>query len=763
MTTEQVNDHVTAVALRAIAIAHEHQHERATLEHILAALLERSDVQTCLTDFGIDHQALQTEIATFLIDTTHQRVQEAPGRSREFDMVMGRTIAFTQFSSRRAPNGVDILVQLVQMPADSLAVTLLLRANLDTLRLKRYLAHGIVRHTVRGDPETDNAPTDQTDAISYIKKYCTDLNDLAKTGKIDPMIGRLTELDRITQIIARRTKNNVALVGESGTGKTAIVEGLAYNIVHGDVPMVLRNSTIWSLDVGALVAGTRLRGDFEERIKFLLKAFALIQHDGPILFIDEIHTIMDAGSGHKGSTLDVSNLLKPALARGALRCIGSTTDKDWRQYFEKDRALLRRFKKLLIDEPSSADTKLILRGQRDAYERYHDVSYTDAALDAAVDLTVRYVHDARLPDKAIDVIDEAGARQRITDEGRQRLIDVAEVEIEVGRIVKIPANEIQESEAVKFQRLESDLMATVFGQTTAIRALVDAALINRAGLRAANKPEGSFLFVGPSGVGKSETARQLAKTLGLPLVKFDMSEYIERHSVAKFIGAPPGYVGFGDGGAGDGLLINAVDKNPACVLLLDEIEKAHADIMNLLLQVMDDATLTNSAGKTVNFRNVILIMTSNIGVAATEQHGIGFLPEIGTIDEKAVQHAFSTEFRNRLDAIVTFASLDHASIKCVVQKFIGELRTMLSARNVKIEITSDAEEWLVQHGHDAVYGARPLERLIHRKIKQPLSRLILFGALRDGGTARCSVENNDLIVGECYEIECSDSLARVDQ
>jgi ATP-dependent Clp protease ATP-binding subunit ClpA len=429
-----------------------------------------------------------------------------------------------------------------------------------------------------------------------------------------------------------------------------------------------------------------------------------------------------------------------------LRCIGSTTDKDWRQYFEKDRALLRRFKKLIIDEPSIADTKLILYGLREAYERYHDVSYTDAALDAAVDLTVRYVHDAQLPDKAIDVIDEAGARQRITDEGRQRLIDVAAIEREVGRIVKIPTHEIQESEAVKLQRLESDLMATVFGQATAIHTLVDAVLINRAGLRAPNKPEGAFLFVGPSGVGKSEMARQLAKTLGLPLVKFDMSEYIERHSVAKFIGAPPGYVGFGDGGAGDGLLINAVDKTPACVLLLDEIEKAHADIMNLLLQVMDDASLTNSAGKTVNFRNVILIMTSNIGVAATEQHGIGFLPEVGTIDEKAVQQAFSPEFRNRLDAVVTFAGLDHSSIQCVVQKFIGELRSMLITRNVDIEVTSDAENWLVRYGHDAVYGARPLERLIHRKIKQPLSRLLLFGALRDGGTARCIVEDNDLVV-----------------
>ena len=748
MTIEASNDQVTAIALRAIAIAHEHQHEMVTLEHVLAALLERADVQKCLKDLDIEHASLSREIEQFLIHQAHERLTTSgPVRTREFDIVLGRTVAYAQFSARRSPNGLDVLLQFTQMPSDeSLAVGLLLRHGIDTTRLKRYIAQGIARQMIRPDGEIgDGEPADKTEAVGYIRKYCVDLNDLARQGKIDPVIGRLSEMRRITQIIARRSKNNVALVGQSGTGKTAIVEGLALNIVQGNVPQVLRNSVIWALDVGAVVAGTRLRGDFEERMKFLIKAFALIADEQPILFIDEIHTIIDAGSGHKGS-LDISNLLKPALARGALHCIGSTTDQDWRQYFEKDRALLRRFKKLSIEESSPEDTKLILRGLRAAHEQYHGVTYTDAALDAAVDLTVRYVHSGNLPDKAIDVLDEAGARQRISDDARQPLIDVAEIEAEIAQIVKIPATTVQEAEAAKMARLERDLLANVFGQPQAIKTLVDAVLISRAGLRETTKPAGSYLFVGPTGVGKSETARQLALTLGLPLVKFDMSEYMERHSVSKIIGAPPGYVGFGDGAAGDGLLINAVDRTPACVLLLDEIEKAHPDIFNVLLQVMEDATLTNSAGKSVNFRNVFLIMTSNVGVAATEQQGIGFLPAPASIDAREIEHTFSPEFRNRLDAVVMFAMLDQPNIESIVWKFIGRLRAMLANRAVSLDITDAAVKWLVSHGHDHVHGARPLARLIDKTIKRPLSHLLLFGPLQHGGHAKVAIRDNDIEV-----------------
>ena len=747
MTTDS-HEQVTGVALRSIAIAHEFHHELVTLEHLLAALLERPEVQKCLKDLAVEIGPLQQDVHAFLTGDTHERVTTTAVRTREFDMVLGRTIAYAQFSSRRSPNGLDVLVQLVQMShEDSHALTLLLRAGIDSLRLKRYISHGVSRQArTDGEVHSDMEPSDATEAVNYIKKYCTDLNHLARNGKIDPLIGRETELDRIVQIISRRTKNNVALVGPSGVGKTACVEGLAYNIVNGKVPRVIAKSTVWSLDVGSLVAGTRLRGDFEERMKFLLRAFSLIEAEDPILFIDEIHTIMDAGSGHKGA-LDVSNLLKPALARGKLRCIGSTTDHDWRRHFEKDRALLRRFKKLSIGEPSSADTKLILRGLRSAYEQFHGVVYTDEALDAAVDLTVRYIHDGQLPDKAIDVIDEAGARQRITDEGRKAVIEVADIEVEVARVVKIPAQEIREDESEKLARLDSDLQAVVFGQPAAIHTLVDSVLISRAGLRSTDKPAGCFLFVGPSGVGKTETARQLAATLGLSLIKFDMSEYMERHSVAKMIGAPPGYIGFGDGAAGDGLLVNAVDKTPDCVLLLDEVEKAHPDIFNLLLQVMDDATLTNSAGKPVNFRNVILIMTSNVGVAHTEQHGIGFCPtDVAGIDEKEIQRLFAPEFRNRLDAVVMFNALERADIERVVEKFIGELQAMLADRAITIAITDAAKHWLAEHGYDSVYGARPLARLMEEKIKRPTSRLLLFGPLKSGGTVEIAIQHNDISV-----------------
>ena len=753
-TVDNSNDHVGSVVLRAVAIAQSYRHEMVTLEHILAALLERAEVLKCLAKFSVDHAKLQDMLTEFLKGDTHERVSHPPIRTREFDVVIGRTLAYAQFHPRRSPTGLDVMLQLIQLPhEDSYAITQLMAAGLDAYKLKRYIAHGNsqVRQPSRfeqqeGGYSSDNEPNDKDEAVAYIKKYCTDLNELAKNGKIDPVIGRDSELQRISQIIARRTKNNVALVGEAGVGKTAIVEGLAHRIQHGDVPLLLRGCTIWSLDVGGLVAGTRFRGDFEERMKFLLKAFSLIADDEPVLFIDEIHTIMDAGSGNKGS-LDASNLLKPALARGKLRCIGSTTDKDWRQHFEKDRALLRRFKKLVIDEPSIADSKRILRGLAHAYGDFHGVVYTEAALDAAVDLTAKYVHDGRLPDKAIDIIDEAGARQRITDGEKKSTLDVADIEAEVARVAHIPVQDVKEDESQRLAHLEDDLLAAVYGQDHAIKTLVNAALISRAGLSDPRKPDGCFLFVGPTGVGKTEAARQLAQTLSLPLIKFDMSEFMERHAVSKMIGSPPGYVGFGEGGAGDGLLINAVDSTPACVLLLDEIEKAHPDIFNILLQVMDDAKLTNSAGKTVSFRSVILIMTSNLGVAQTERHALGFVAsEQVEIDEAAIKTAFSPEFRNRLDAVVPFSGLDRISIGKIVSKFIDQLRTMVEDRAISIEIDEPATKWLVEHGYDPVYGARPLARLISEWIKQPLSRMILFGGLSTGGAAHITVDAGQLVV-----------------
>jgi ATP-dependent Clp protease ATP-binding subunit ClpA len=746
MTIEQnSHDHVTAVALRAIAMAQSHYHETVTLEHILAALLERPEVQRCFKDLGIDRNVVQTDLTQHFeaIGSPNKLISLIPSRTREFDIVIGRTVAYAQFSPRRFPTGVDILFQLMQYPETSHAVALMLSVGMDTKKLKNYIAQS-VRQPHRDDYSSDFEPSDKAEAVNYIKKYCIDLNDMANAGKVDPVIGRLDELARIVQIISRRNKNNVALVGDAGVGKTALVEGLAYNIVKGNVPNILKKATVWALDVGALVAGTRFRGDFEERMKFLLKGFSLIEEDEPILFIDEIHTIIDAGTGNKGS-LDISNILKPALARGKLRCIGATTERDWRQHFEKDRALLRRFKKLFINEPSVEDSKLILRGIKGSYETFHGVTFTDAALDAAVDLTRRYVNDGKLPDMAIDLIDEAGARCRVLSTSKS--INIEDIEFEISQITKIPPQNMREDETVRLERLEDDIKTVVFGQDEAIGRLVDAVLISRAGLRDHQKPEGCFLFTGSTGVGKSESAKQLAKTLGLPLVKFDMSEFMERHSVSRFIGSAPGYVGYEDGGAGSGLLVNAIDRTPACVLLLDEIEKAHPDVFNLFLQVMEDSILTNSAGKPVNFRNVILIMTSNAGVAKTEHSTMGFArADLVEIDDAVVKQLFSPEFRNRLDAVVTFKALDRPSIVKVVQKFIDQMQDMLVDRNVTIEMTEAAKKWLVEHGYDPIYGARPLNRLITEKVKRPLSRMMLFGSLKGGGTAKLSVENSELIV-----------------
>lgn len=755
--TIEAGVNVTFVALRAIDIAREHEHETATLEHLLAAILEQSDVQACFKTLKLDHDALVEMVDSYLSSEHLAHHGGVPMKTNDFDALCMRTVGSALFSHRRTPTGLDMLLHMTQFPADdSHAVSALMHTGVTTHLLKRYFSHGpssipdgsaaMARTHDGGEPVSDAEPQTREDAVEYLKKYCLDLNAEARNNRIDPMIGRADEVEQITQIIARRTKNNVVLVGDAGVGKTSIAEGIAHMIVSGNVPEVIAKCTVWSLDIGSLVAGTRFRGDFEERMKLVVKS--LIMSENAILFIDEIHTIMDAGSGNKGS-LDVANLLKPALAKGTLRCIGSTTAEEYRKHFEKDRALVRRFKKVIIEEPSPETTKLILRGLRSVYEGFHGVTYTDCALDAAVDLTHKYVTNALLPDKAIDIIDNAGARQRINSvESRLKVIDLPQIEAEVIRVAHIPAQEIQEAEEHKLLRLEEDLRANVFGQDRALSELTDAVFVSRAGLRDTNKPAISFLFTGSTGTGKTAAAIVLAETMGLTLHKFDMSEYMEKHSVSKLIGSPPGYVGYGDGGAGDGLMINALDNNPSCVLLLDEIEKAHPDVFNILLQVMDDGKLTNSAGKTVSFRNAVLIMTSNAGVAESERpvFGFGNRPEDTDIDNKAIKRVFTPEFRNRLDAIIAFDRLKPAAMTLIVDKFVAALREMTIARGVELEVDSGARLWLADRGYDPVMGARPLNRVIHDFVKKPLSKMMLIGSLKSGGIARVSVKNKMLDV-----------------
>lgn len=742
------------VMVSAIQKAEDLGHEVATLEHMLAALIDNDDVKNCMASLEIDIGLIKEGIDDFLAGGFLPMAEGTPYPTRSFEEVAARCIGSAVFSSRPQATPVDLLVHLLQYPAeDSHAVTLLHKAGLTSLMVKRWLSHGQgaaangPENVAAGDPSapTPTRISNADEADKFLRKYCINLNDVAKEGKIDPLVGREDEVATIVQITARRTKNNVVLVGEPGVGKTAIVEGLAKRIVDGEVPDILKNAVVWSLDIGNLVAGTRYRGDFEERMKQVLQALEFVPN--PILFIDEIHTIMGAGAGSQGS-LDVANLIKPALAKGTLRCVGSTTSEEFRKHFEKDRALLRRFKRVDVGEPSPEDTKSILRGLKASYEKHHDVTYEDAALDAAVDLTHRYVTNALLPDKAIDVIDNAGARQRVAPpDQRVKIIDVPLIEAEVAKIARIPAQEVAEDEALKLTRLEDDLKSAVFGQDKAIHALVDAVFVVRAGLRAPNKPQGCFLFTGPTGTGKTEVARQLAKTLGVPLLKYDMSEYMEKHSVAKLIGAPPGYVGYGDGASGGGKLINDVDSHPHSILLLDEIEKAHPDVFNVLLQVMDDGRLTSSSDKTVSFRNVTLIMTSNAGASELVKAPIGFgRNNRAGADEDAIKRLFTPEFRNRLDAVISFGSLDPATITKVVDKLLIELSLMTEARGVQVEASDEARAYIAEIGYDPSMGARPLARVIHDKIKKPLARLMLTGSLKDGGKAIIGKNGDEITV-----------------
>ncbi|ADU12934.1 ATP-dependent Clp protease ATP-binding subunit ClpA [Asticcacaulis excentricus] len=726
---------------RAVGHANTHHHEYATLEHLLLALVDDADAAGVMTACNVDLTKLRTALTAYIETDLKSLVvphSEEAKPTAGFQRVIQRAVIHVQSSGRDEVTGANVLVAIFS-ERESHAAFFLQEQEMTRYDAVNYIAHGIAKkpgasepRTVRGSSE-DGSPSSEeksgkaasTDALAA---YCVDLNEKSRHGKVDPLIGRSAEVERAIQILCRRTKNNPLLVGDPGVGKTAIAEGLAKKIVEGEVPEVLSGATIYSLDMGTLLAGTRYRGDFEERVKQVVKE--LEAHPNAILFIDEIHTVIGAGAT-SGGAMDASNLLKPALASGALRCMGSTTYKEYRQHFEKDRALVRRFQKIDVTEPSLDDTVKILKGLKPYYETFHNLKYTDAAIKTAVELSARYITDRKLPDKAIDVIDEAGALQVILPEGkRKKVIGPKEIETVIAKIARIPSKSVSKTDTEALRDLTNDLQRVVFGQDEAIEQLSAAMKLARAGLRDANKPIGSYLFSGPTGVGKTEVAKQLSQTLGIELLRFDMSEYMERHTVSRLIGAPPGYVGHDQGG----LLTDAVDQTPHAIVLLDEIEKAHPDIYNILLQVMDNGTLTDAVGKKVDFRNVVLIMTTNAGASDNQKNSIGFGREkVSGEDEVAIKRLFTPEFRNRLDAIVTFRQLKPEVIGQVVQKFILQLEMQLADRNITIELSPDAEKWLAENGYDELYGARPLARVIQENIKKPLADEILFGKLVRGG------------------------------
>ncbi|OAH97604.1 ATP-dependent Clp protease ATP-binding subunit ClpA [Methylomonas methanica] len=724
--------------------AHAKRHEFITVEHLLLALLDNVTTIPILIACGCNVNALRAELTRF-IDETISLIPEGIQRETQptlgFQRVLQRAVFHVQASDKKEVTGANLFVALFS-EQDSHAVYLLNKQDITRLDVVNYLAHGVskieqFRKESSEEPEADRGSNEALS--SPLEKYATNLNDEALKGNIDPLIGRELEVERTIQVLCRRRKNNPLLVGEAGVGKTAIAEGLAKRIVEEQVPDILLNSVIYSLDMGALVAGTKYRGDFEKRLKALINQ--LKKEPDSILFIDEIHTIIGAGSA-SGGVMDASNLIKPVLASGQLRCIGSTTYQEYRGIFEKDHALARRFQKIDVIEPSIEDTVLILKGLKSRFEEHHGLKYTQEALRLAVELSARYITDRHLPDKAIDVIDEAGARQRLfAGIDRKDLIDTAEIEEIVAKIARVPAQSVSSNDIDKLSNLEKNLKMLVFGQDEAISELASAIKLSRAGLRDTTKTIGSFLFAGPTGVGKTEVTRQLAKVLGIELIRFDMSEYMERHTVSRLIGAPPGYVGFDQGG----LLTEAVTKHPHAVLLLDELEKAHPDVFNLLLQVMDHGTLTDNNGRKADFRNVILIMTTNAGAEESSRASMGFTQQNHASDSlKVIERGFSPEFRNRLDAIVQFKSLDMAVVGSVVDKFIFELEAVLADKNVTLTLEPDARAWLAERGYDPKMGARPMARLIQEKIKKPLAEDLLFGRLANGGHVRVHVENDAL-------------------
>jgi ATP-dependent Clp protease ATP-binding subunit ClpA len=740
---------------RALSLASDRRHEYATLEHLLLGLAEDTDAATVLRACGVDLDKLRTDLSEFLDKDLAGLATDRPGDPKPtagFQRVVQRAAIHVQSSGRDEVTGANVLVALFS-ERESHAVYFLQLQDMTRLDAVNFISHGIAKAPGRSaqrpvtgsatpnephpEQEREEKPSRRNqDALS---NYCVNLNKKAMAGKIDPLIGRDQEIERTIQILCRRTKNNPLYVGDPGVGKTAIAEGLAKRIIEGDVPEVLAKSTIYALDMGALLAGTRYRGDFEERLKAVVTE--LEAQPGAILFIDEIHTVIGAGAT-SGGAMDASNLLKPALASGNLRCIGSTTYKEFRNYFEKDRALVRRFQKIDVNEPSLEDAVKILRGLKANYEKHHKVRYTDEAIRAAVDLSAKYIHDRKLPDKAIDVIDEVGASRMLLPENKRRkTVTLRDVEEIVAKIARIPPKSVSADDKETLRTLERDLKGMVFGQDKAIEALAAAIKLSRAGLRDAEKPIGNYLFSGPTGVGKTEVARQLASTLGIELIRFDMSEYMERHSISRLIGAPPGYVGFDQGG----LLTDGIDQHPHAVLLLDEIEKAHPDLFNILLQVMDHGKLTDHNGKTVDFRNIILIMTTNAGASDMAKEAIGFGREAREgEDGEAIKRLFTPEFRNRLDAVITFAGLTPEIVGRVVEKFVMQLEAQLADRNVTIELSSAAKEWLAERGYDRLYGARPLARVIQEYIKKPLAEELLFGKLVKGGAVKVALKEDKL-------------------
>ena len=734
---------------RALALATERNHEYATLEHLLLSLTDDQDAIAVLRACGVDLEQLQHDLTDFidneLTDIGRSRGNE-PKPTAGFQRVVQRAVIHVQSSGREEVTGANVLVALFS-ERESHAVYFLQLHDMTRLDAVNYISHGIAKvagesrsRTVRGADEDGEEEKTVEQGAEALEAYCVNLNQKAMDGRIDPLIGRQDEIDRTIQILCRRTKNNPLYVGDSGVGKTALAEGLAKRIVDGEVPEVLSEAVIFSLDMGSLLAGTRYRGDFEERLKSVMTELENMDHS--ILFIDEIHTVIGAGATSGGS-MDASNILKPSLANGGLRCMGSTTYKEYRSHFEKDRALARRFQKIDIYEPSIEDTVKILRGLKPYFEKHHMVRYTLESLRSAVDLSARYINDRKLPDKALDVIDEVGAsRMLLPKHKRRKTVTVKDVEETVAKIARIPPKSVSVDDRKALKTLSRDLKTMVFGQNKAIEALSSAIKLSRAGLRDPEKPIGSYLFCGPTGVGKTEVARQLALTLGIDLVRFDMSEYMERHSVSRLIGAPPGYVGFDQGG----LLTDSIDHQPHSVLLLDEIEKAHPDLFNILLQVMDHGKLTDHNGKSIDFRNVVLIMTTNAGSADLAKPAIGFEREdrIGE-DMEAIEKMFTPEFRNRLDATIPFVSLPPDIVALVVDKFVMELELQLEDQNVVIELTDPVREWLARKGYDQKFGARPLGRVIQEHIKKALAEELLFGKLAKGGLVRVKLKDKKLI------------------
>ena len=731
---------------RALELANERNHEHATLEHLLLALIDDRDAQAVMKACAVDLDQLRARVTEFI--DTELGALEVDGASEatpttSVQRVIHRAVVHVQSSGREEVTGANVLVAIFA-ERESHASFFLQEQNMTRFDAVQYISHGIAKRpgmsegrTVRGaDDDVGSEEGGDKKAADALNTYCINLNEKARDGKIDPLIGREKEVMRTIQVLCRRQKNNPLFVGDPGVGKTAIAEGLARKIIQGEVPEVLKDATIFSLDMGALLAGTRYRGDFEERLKAVMKEVE--NYEGAILFIDEIHTVIGAGAT-SGGAMDASNLLKPALQSGLLRCIGSTTYKEYRQHFEKDRALVRRFQKIDVNEPSIEDAIEIMRGLKPYFEEYHKLKYTNDAIRSAVELSAKYIHDRKLPDKAIDVVDEAGAAQMLVEESKRRKkISVKEIEATIATMARIPPKTVTKSDAEVLGNLERDLKRLVFGQDKAIESLSSAIKLARAGLREPEKPIGCYLFTGPTGVGKTEVAKQLASLMGVELLRFDMSEYMEKHTVSRLIGAPPGYVGFDQGG----LLTDGVDQHPHCVLLLDEIEKAHPDLFNILLQVMDHGSLTDHNGKKIDFRNVVLIMTSNAGAADMARPPIGFnRAKREGEDMEAVAKLFTPEFRNRLDAVVPFAGLSPEIIEKVVEKFIFQLEAQLADRGVTIELTPDAAAWLAKEGYDDKFGARPLGRVIQEHIKKPLAEELLFGKLEHGGAVKVVVED----------------------